>query len=144
MTPIPELLATAAEIEQACAALLALSQPLTEEQRRYTAKISASATRFAHLVTEMAESLENHSPQELGSLSFELRTPLSAIRGFVELFLTHSDLLSEIQREHVTRIKDSGKKLSTLIDTMLDQLSSPDVKSPGESLAGAALLADEQ
>lgn len=58
----------------------------------------------------------------LATMSHELRTPLNAIIGFADLLLegAYGGDLSEIQKEFIEDIKNSGKHLLELINQILD------------------------
>ena len=59
------------------------------------------------------------------SISHDLRAPLRAINGFTELVLTeHAKELRPEGRELLTRVVQSGKRLSTLIEEVLNSAQS--------------------
>ncbi len=74
-----------------------------EEARRDALRADATKTQF------------------LTAMSHELRTPVNAILGFVELLnLGLAGPLTETQRDHLTRIGNSGAHLRELINDLLD------------------------
>ncbi|MGA8302241.1 MAG: ATP-binding protein [Thermoplasmata archaeon] len=57
----------------------------------------------------------------LASMSHELRTPLNSIIGFSDFLLTDEvNRLSDVQREYLTEILNSGNHLLSLINDVLD------------------------
>lgn len=64
----------------------------------------------------------NHAKSEfLANMSHELRTPLNHIIGFSELLHTERlGSLSDVQREHLQDVIDSGRHLLSLINDILD------------------------
>ena len=60
----------------------------------------------------------------LANLSHELRTPLNPILGFTELLQEQAgDRLTERQIGYLARIRESGERLFSLIETLLDYTS---------------------
>ena len=76
-----------------------------------------------HLAGAMVEAEQaNKAKSEfLANMSHELRTPLNHVIGFSEL-LYHERLgiLSDLQKEHVKDVMDSGRHLLSLINDLLD------------------------
>ena len=68
------------------------------------------------------ERLSRFKSQFLANMSHELRTPLNAIIGFSEVLsdATGEEALSELQREHVGYVLESGRHLLSLINDVLD------------------------
>jgi two-component system, sensor histidine kinase len=68
------------------------------------------------------ERLSRFKSQFLANMSHELRTPLNAIIGFSEVLsdATGEEALSDLQREHVGYVLESGRHLLSLINDVLD------------------------
>lgn len=102
------------------AELLQANQAL-EVQRETLAQTVALRTaelRDANLSLEQAMRVKN---QFLSTMSHELRTPMNGILGFADLLemeLTASG--SADQREYLQHMRASGKRLSSLIDAILE------------------------
>jgi signal transduction histidine kinase len=122
VTAVSNLLHEAAEVQRLCDELLALPEPLNDEQQRDVAKITNAAERFLSLVTETADFLQDSPTQEIRTLSHELRTPIVGICGFAELLLFDlNGPLSEKQRDYLNRINGCGEKLGGLINDMMQE-----------------------
>jgi len=70
-------------------------------------------------VTERAR-LERAKSEFIATASHELRSPLTSIKGFVELLAASPKGMSARQREFVSIILRSSERLVTLVDDMLD------------------------
>lgn len=69
---------------------------------------------------EAAIEAERSKTNFLRNTSHELRTPLNAVIGLSDLLVEGKARSSEEQREFAKMISDSGRKLLTIIDTLLD------------------------
>lgn len=81
----------------------------------------------------------------LSSMSHELRTPLNAILGFAQLLdRDRKEVLSDRQRERVSRILSGGRHLVRLIDDILDlsRIEAGGLSMSIEPLRVPELLAD--
>jgi len=58
----------------------------------------------------------------LGNIAHELRTPLSGIRAFSEILLTHEDLDMKSQREFLNFINNDCIRMATLVNDILTSL----------------------
>ncbi|HEY1387583.1 MAG TPA: HAMP domain-containing sensor histidine kinase [Ktedonobacterales bacterium] len=68
-----------------------------------------------------ARQLDELKDQFISSVNHELRTPVMALQGYVELYrLTGSQLPPDEQTELITRASQAGKDLVTLINSILD------------------------
>jgi len=94
---------------------------------RHTREIQA-ANRLLHnheieleLANDELRNANEAKNQFLANTSHELRTPLNAIIGFSDLLLTaRSQNMPAKQKEYVAHINTSGKRLLTLINSLLD------------------------
>lgn len=67
----------------------------------------------------------------LRSVSHELRTPLNAILGFTEILLSEMDGPVDVdQRENLTIIRDSGRRLLQLVNDVLELASLATTQAP--------------
>ncbi|MBI2380027.1 MAG: tetratricopeptide repeat protein [Gammaproteobacteria bacterium] len=82
--------------------------------RRHNQQIVAEHQRVNDKLVE----LDRVKDQVLANTSHELRTPLNGIVGLSELLL--SDELTDEARSHVQMIADSGRRLTRLVDDLLD------------------------
>jgi len=107
-----------------------LKQASKERVRRiakHTREIQA-ANRLLHnheieleLANDELRNANTAKNQFLANTSHELRTPLNAIIGFSDLLLTaRSQVMPAKQKEYVAHINTSGKRLLTLINSLLD------------------------
>lgn len=120
MVRASDLIHTAAEIHRLSTALLASPTPLTANQHDDTKQIASNASRFADVVTEMADLL-NSGSAEIRGMSHEVRTPVTAIRGFADMLLMGIDgPLTKFQEEQVREIKHYGHKLQLLVDDLFN------------------------
>lgn len=69
---------------------------------------------------EELKELDRAKDEFISSVSHELRTPLTSIRSFSEILLTFGDDQSERRREFLSIINDESKRLTRLIDDVLD------------------------
>ncbi|MBN1423895.1 GAF domain-containing sensor histidine kinase [Candidatus Fermentibacteria bacterium] len=69
---------------------------------------------------EELKELDTAKDEFISSVSHELRTPLTSIRSFSELLLTFDDDQRERRREFLGIINDESKRLTRLIDDVLD------------------------
>ncbi|MCU0611974.1 MAG: ATP-binding protein [Candidatus Eisenbacteria bacterium] len=69
---------------------------------------------------EELKELDRAKDEFISSVSHELRTPLTSIRSFSELLLTFADDERDRRREFLSIINDESKRLTRLIDDVLD------------------------
>ena len=107
-------------------------QPIAVESRDEVGDLAREFQQLMAEIRERTSQLESAN-RELESatqaksdfltrMSHELRTPLNAINGFAETLLNADpdDSLTDYQRDRLTRILQSGRKLLELINTLLD------------------------
>jgi PAS domain S-box-containing protein len=68
----------------------------------------------------MLEELNQMKSDFVSSVSHELRTPLSSIIGFAQTLLIDRSIAEEMQVEFLNIVLDEGRRLSKLINDMLD------------------------
>ncbi|HEX6706803.1 MAG TPA: PAS domain-containing protein [Albitalea sp.] len=68
---------------------------------------------------ERAEAANEGKSRFLANMSHELRTPLNAVLGYAQI-LMRDEALSELQRQGLATIRNSGEHLLALIDDILD------------------------
>ncbi|MGM0496605.1 MAG: PAS domain-containing hybrid sensor histidine kinase/response regulator [Bacteroidota bacterium] len=91
-------------------AILTIARDITERKNYEENLLSAK---------EKAEESTNLKSAFLANLSHEIRTPLNAILGFSDL-MNHEDLDEEKKKEFIAMIKNSGQKLLSIMDDILD------------------------
>ena len=110
----------------------AISFMLTQSDRRYTAsdiplieefvRRAATAADNARLYLEAQEAVRTRD-QFLSIASHELKTPLTSLRGYAELFqrrATREGTLKERDQRALTIILEQSSRLNRLIDSLLD------------------------
>ncbi len=100
--------------------ILATQVSISLENAILNEKLNEALTD-AHKAKETAESASQAKSEFLANISHELRTPMHGILGFSDLGLTRLD---KIDKKEVTtyfgEIRSSGKRLLTLLDSLLD------------------------
>ncbi len=79
----------------------------------------SSLTKQIHRIRLEAENASKAKNRFLANISHELRTPLTAILGFLQL-ATQGDDVSRHQRRNIELARESGQKLCSLIDNILE------------------------
>jgi signal transduction histidine kinase/DNA-binding response OmpR family regulator len=105
----------------------ALGADTTLEHRSRTLEVTAAplgtdADASVWTVRDVSERarLERAKSEFIATASHELRSPLTSIKGFVELLARQSDGMSERQREFVEIILRSTERLVELVGDLLD------------------------
>lgn len=92
---------------------------LNEELQQANALLTIERDREKEHVREL-EALNQMKSEFVSSVSHELRTPLASIIGFAQTILLDSELSTDLQREFLQIILEEGKRLSKLINDLLD------------------------
>lgn len=92
---------------------------LNEELQQANALLTIERDREKEHVREL-EALNQMKSEFVSSVSHELRTPLASIIGFAQTILLDSELSATLQREFLQIVLDEGKRLSKLINDLLD------------------------
>jgi len=108
---IEEVMQMADETQQ----LLEYSQRLEQ-----TTKELQSTTSQLRQANQQLRRLDQQKDEFLSQVSHEVRTPMTAIRSFAEILLTHKNLEQGQRRRFVNTIHDESKRLTSLLDEILD------------------------
>lgn len=98
------------------------SQQLIETSRQLAEK-SEELERAAHQLREVNERLRTLDAQKdefLSQVSHELRTPMTSIRSFSEILMDDTDVSGAERDRFVTIIHDESRRLTRLLDELLD------------------------
>ena len=105
--------------------------PLEQPGTREIARISDAVARMAHALEERADYISTFA----ANVSHEFKTPLTSIRGAVELLEEHQDEMSVEERERfLGMLHRDAQRLERLVDRLLD-LARADVHRPGDETA---------
>lgn len=108
---LEEVLQIADETQQVIEYSQRLEQT-SEELRQTAAQLQ--------LANEQMHELDLRKDEFLSQVSHEVRTPMTAVRSFAEILLTHQDV-SDAEREQFTStIHDESMRLTKLLDEILD------------------------
>ncbi|MDP9140483.1 MAG: HAMP domain-containing histidine kinase [Pseudomonadota bacterium] len=122
--PIRELREQA---ERAAAGASGAVTPLRHAGTREVAQLSDSLTAMANTLEQRADYIRKFAAQ----VSHEFKTPLTSIRGAVELLTEHNDDLSREERERFHHIiATDADRLDRLVRRLLE-LARADVAKPG-------------
>jgi signal transduction histidine kinase len=116
-----ELIQPAQEIVALAEALLADGK-LTEAQQQFVHVFISNAKRLINNVNALSDTATLHlkSPEELSDIRHDLRSPLTNIVGYSEIFLQGIEgELSDWQREQIRKIKMMGQQLSERISELV-------------------------
>ncbi len=86
---------------------------LTTKKLRLTAKKLKQAN-------ESLTQLDKQKDDFLSKVSHEVRTPMTSIRSFSEILLTHRDISEKQRIKFVSTINQESKRLTNLLDEILD------------------------
>ncbi len=103
----------------------------------------AGAVVVLHDVTRI-EQLEGVRRDFVSNVSHELKTPLTAIRGFVETLLDVDDVDDDTRRRFLSRIKIQTTRLSDLVGNLLSlsRIESGRVQTPDAPLDARDVVSD--
>lgn len=108
------------QVLRAKVAVFADLHRLKEQSFRYSEELQIKNEKIARQNTILEEGSRIKS-EFLATMSHELRTPLNAIIGFSELLKDGvTGPLSNLQKEHIRLIYNSGQHLLSLINDILD------------------------
>ncbi len=99
-------------------ARLVMLRDITHRKR---AEEHAAQLERERIARAEAEAASNAKSEFLATMSHELRTPLNAVIGYSELLdLDIAGPLNEDQRRHISRIRECGRHLLSLVNEVLD------------------------
>ncbi|WP_277058893.1 ATP-binding protein [Trichlorobacter lovleyi] len=123
--PEVDVLSPKSEIGRLTAEFNRMSRAIKEREdelkrhRDHLEELVAERTAELTIAKEQAESANRAKSDFLSSMSHELRTPLNAILGYAQILRLHNNL-SDIQRQQLDIMRNSGEHLLTLINDILD------------------------
>ena len=107
------------------------AMPLERPGTREIERISSAVARMATALEERADYISTFA----ANVSHEFKTPLTSIRGAVELLEEHQDEMSVEERERfLAMLNRDARRLERLVDRLLE-LARADVHRPGEETA---------
>ena len=110
-------------------AVTPLEQPVTKE----IAELSDAVAQMARTLEQRADYIRDFASH----VSHEFKTPLTSIRGALELLHEHADTMSETERNRfLQNLTDDAEHLERLVKRLLD-LARADVMQVGEEIANA-------
>ena len=105
--------------------------PLERPGTREIERISGAVARMAAALEERADYISTFA----ANVSHEFKTPLTSIRGAVELLEEHRDEMSDEERERfLGMLGRDARRLERLVDRLLE-LARADVHRPGDETA---------
>ncbi len=121
------------------------TQQLIETSRQLSEK-SAELERTAEQlrsVNDRLRALDAQKDDFLSQISHELRTPMTSIRSFSEILMENDDVSSEEFKRFMTIIHDESRRLTRLLDELLDisRLESGSTSLPTASISADAAIA---
>ncbi len=98
----------------------------TQQVIEYSHRLEQTTKKLRSTAKELNQTnshLREHDSQKddfLSKVSHEVRTPMTSIRSFSEILLTHKDLSEEQRMKFVNTINEESKRLTSLLDEILD------------------------
>jgi signal transduction histidine kinase len=81
----------------------------------------AERTEALTITNQKLEEVSRHKSQFLASMNHELRTPISAIIGYVRLILRETEgQISPLQKDNLQDLQNNAERLLTMINELLD------------------------
>lgn len=128
--PVHKLIEQARELERGAPAPEPLAHPVTHEVEL----LSTAIVEMARSLHERADYIKTFA----SNVSHEFKTPLTSIRGTVELLEDHLDEMDHEERERFLEIIDTNaERLQRLVNRLLD-LARADVLNPGDQTTHVA------
>jgi signal transduction histidine kinase len=107
-----------------------------------TLEVAQLSEAFTHMAATL-EARAAYIRQFAANVSHEFKTPLTSIRGTVELMRDHLDEMAPAERERFLRnLEQDAQRLDKLVGRLLE-LARADVARPGEASCDAAQVAVE-
>lgn len=133
--PIERLMAQTRRVAGGAGAGDVIAKPGTLEVQQ----LSESVAQMAETLQSRAEYIRTFAT----NVSHEFKTPLTTIRGTVELFQDHLETMPAEQRETFLEMLDAdAKRLEQLVGRLLE-LAKADVLRPGDATCNVSELLDE-
>lgn len=133
--PVHKLIAQARGLERGDGEATPLEEPVTHEVE----ELSGAIVSMARALQDRADYIKTFA----SNVSHEFKTPLTSIRGTVELLQDHLDEMSPEERERfVDMIDRDARRLQRLVNRLLD-LARADVFKPGDHTCAPATILDD-
>jgi signal transduction histidine kinase len=90
------------------------------EMARLQNQLAESNTKIMQLASQPSGSISTDQAEVIGSISQELRQPMSSIVGYADLLLGESvGILGALQRKFIERIRASTERIGSLVDDLI-------------------------
>ena len=133
--PVHQLIAQAHELERGATEAKVLQQPVTREVEM----LSEAIVQMARALKDRSDYIKTFA----SNVSHEFKTPLTSIRGTVELLQDHLETMDTEQREKFLGIIDrDAERLHRLVNRLLE-LARADVFEPDKQLSEPAKLLEQ-
>jgi Na+/proline symporter/nitrogen-specific signal transduction histidine kinase len=91
----------------------------SQQMEQKSAELRSTAQQLQQ-ANEQLKQLDIQKDDFLSQVSHEVRTPMTSIRSFSEILLTHDDLAPQDRHKFTTTIHDESLRLTKLLDEILD------------------------